>query len=333
MSAARARIWLLAFGTASIVAVAAACVYVLGPASDAVWYLGAGERLNAGHLLYALSAGDRPILLQPPFYLSPFLYPPSFAIVWRPLAAFPDEWGLWAWWAAVILAMAVWLIGQLRASGIRMALAVLLLAFPMGQTFATANLNGLVMVAFGLGWIWRDRARPLGLMIGTLAAWKLFPGVLLAWMLVTRRWAAAAWTLGTMALWSAAGLVLVGPEATMTYIGQVLPTTEPMGISVGYLSGLPLLGYAAALIGLAAAWLLRRQAATSYAISTLTAIVAWPSLGIASLSILIGAAPSISETFHARGRRGDALDRARLSHVPQQDGQVLEDVGSREVGG
>src|SRR6476646_7188903 len=36
------------------------------PGSDAWNYLAAAERLNAGHPLYALSPGDRPIQLLPP---------------------------------------------------------------------------------------------------------------------------------------------------------------------------------------------------------------------------------------------------------------------------
>lgn len=304
MSSARSRIWILAFATAAIFGAVVVCVYVFGPASDAVWYLGAGERLNAGHLLYALSPGDRPIQLNPPFYTSPFLYPPSFALLWRPLAALPAEAGLWAWWAATGLTLTWWLGQRMRDSGLRTALAALVLAFPIGQTIATANLNGFVLVAFGVCWTWRDRPRASGLVVGTLAAWKLFPGFLILWMVITGRWRAAVWAIGACAAWTVAGLFLVGPDVTLTYLRDVLPATEPMGISVGYLSGAPALGYLAALIGLAAAWLLRRQAATSYAINSLTAILAWPSLGIASLSILFGVGPALSAVFdHGPSRR------------------------------
>ena len=123
-------------------------------------------------------------------------------------------------------------------------------------------------------------ARASGLVVGTLAAWKVFPGFLILWMVLTRRWHAAAWAIAACAAWTVAGLLLVGPDVTLTYLRDVLPATEPMGISVGHLSGAPALGYLAALIGLAAAWMLRRQAATSYAISSLTAILAVACSGI-----------------------------------------------------
>ncbi len=53
---------------------------------DAPTYLAAGERLNAGHNLYALVAGDRPVLLDPPYWIVPLLSPPPIAVLWRPLA-------------------------------------------------------------------------------------------------------------------------------------------------------------------------------------------------------------------------------------------------------
>ena len=55
---------------------------------DAFTYLSAGERLNAGHLLYALSPGDRPVGLHPPFWTVPLVSPPPIAVVFRLFAVF-----------------------------------------------------------------------------------------------------------------------------------------------------------------------------------------------------------------------------------------------------
>ena len=49
-------------------------------------YLAAGERLNAGHNLYAFGAGDRPIILDPQYWTVPLLSPPPIAVLWRSLA-------------------------------------------------------------------------------------------------------------------------------------------------------------------------------------------------------------------------------------------------------
>ena len=65
-------------------------------------YLAAGERLNAGHPLYALSPGDRPLGMQPPYWTVPLLSPPPIAVLFRPLAALPNELGGDGWWAIEI---------------------------------------------------------------------------------------------------------------------------------------------------------------------------------------------------------------------------------------
>ena len=72
---------------------------------DTIVYLGAAERLNAGHRLYALSAGDRPIPLNPPFYDSPFVSPPFAAVPFRPLALLPTDVVLGVWWLICFVAI------------------------------------------------------------------------------------------------------------------------------------------------------------------------------------------------------------------------------------
>src|SRR5438105_1609964 len=64
-------------------------------ALDTGTYLGAGERLNAGHEVYSLKVGDRPI---PLLWKYPLLYPPLIAVLWRPLALLGDL-AKYGWWA------------------------------------------------------------------------------------------------------------------------------------------------------------------------------------------------------------------------------------------
>src|SRR5258708_7149291 len=72
------------------------------PFDDATTYLAGGERLNAGHDLYKLAPGDRPVLIDTQFFTSPLVSPPLIGVVWRPLAAIPFGWQLWiaACWIA-----------------------------------------------------------------------------------------------------------------------------------------------------------------------------------------------------------------------------------------
>jgi alpha-1,2-mannosyltransferase len=307
--------WLLpAIAIAAVVAFFALSLVLLGPGHDAIWYVAAGERLDAGHLLYALSPGDRPIPLEPPLYDSPFLYPPAFALLWAPLAALSSLAGLWLWWATVLVGVAAWLVTQLRRGGARTALAVLLLSFPIGQTLATGNVNGLVVIAFGAGWLWRDRPAAAGMVLGTVTAWKVFPGMIIIWMLATRRWRAAAWALCAAAGWALGAMVLLGPSTTWTYVTQVVPSTQAMGISAAYLFQAPAATYLLLALGVGAVVILRHRTDTSYALAVLTAVLAWPSLGVASLAMLAGLAPVLQ--FQAASGVGPA----RRTVVPEAAG-------------
>ena len=75
-------------------------------------YLAAGERLNAGHPLYALSPGDREVPLRPPYWSVPLLSPPFVAVVWRPLAILGEP-AMYLWWLGGFLActaLALWIV-------------------------------------------------------------------------------------------------------------------------------------------------------------------------------------------------------------------------------
>src|SRR5664280_555733 len=72
---------------------------------DSFTYLAAGERLNAGHSLYALMPGDRPVDLHPPFWTVPFLSPPPMGVVMRPFALLPGDTGAYAWWVVCLIAI------------------------------------------------------------------------------------------------------------------------------------------------------------------------------------------------------------------------------------
>src|SRR6266536_85078 len=90
---------------------------------DALVYLAAGERLNAGHPLYAISAGDRPIGIQPPHWTVPLLSPP--------LALLPPDSGAYVWWAAALAAIGAVLIAYLRANPILASVAIMVLVVPL----------------------------------------------------------------------------------------------------------------------------------------------------------------------------------------------------------
>jgi hypothetical protein len=64
---------------------------------DSLTYVAAGQRLNAGHALYSLSAGDWAVPLDPPYWTVPLLSPPIAGVLARPFALFGTA-GIAAWW-------------------------------------------------------------------------------------------------------------------------------------------------------------------------------------------------------------------------------------------
>src|SRR5204862_6397130 len=144
---------------------------------DAFVYLGAGERLNAGHALYALSPGDRQVGIEPPFWTVPILSPPPIAVLFRPLAALPNELGVYLWWAADIAAVAATVFLMVRRRPILTGLAVIALSVPLIYEIGVGNMNGIVLL--GLVLTWRATAegdeRTAGILSGAMAAFQLTP--------------------------------------------------------------------------------------------------------------------------------------------------------------
>ena len=250
-------------------------------ANDALGYQAAGERLNAGHDLYALSPGDRPVEMHPPFWSRPFLYPPVWGVIWRPIAALP--FGLALWMAVVGIAMLWW-------AWTARPWVVVAVSIPFGVLLASGNVAGLILV--GMSRVPLAGPRTAGLLVGAMTAVKAFPGVLIVWFLATRRYRAAAWTVGT-----AAALTLIGylydPELSWRYVRDVIPSTQLLGSAPAALLGIPTWS-SWAVLGAALAWTIWRK---SYASAVVAAVLGAPAGGFAGLAQLgacdpAGAGPS-----------------------------------------
>lgn len=193
---------------------------------DAFVYLGAGERLNAGHALYAITAGDRPMGMEPPFWTVPLLSPPPIAVLWRPLAALPSEFGVYLWWALDIAAVALAIGLMIRRRPIAVGIAVLVLSIPIVYEIGVGNMNGLVLLGLVLTWraTAQDDERTSGILTGLLAAFKLTPAVLGWWLLTAGRWRAVRWAIGTGVAVLAISVLGAGLDAHIRYLGVIRDT-------------------------------------------------------------------------------------------------------------
>ena len=188
------------------------------PLADVRAYYDAGARLNAGQPLYPPDANTN--------LANFYRYPPLLAIVFRPLALFPYEvvaplWGL--------LMVAAFLL-TVRRLGFttNTALAVAILALPIGWTLAIGQAQSVMTLFIALG-------TPLG--VALAANIKLFPALIGLYWLGRRDWRRLgeliAWGLALLAVQFAlepAGTIAFLRFPNLDQVGQV-NNLSPYGIS------------------------------------------------------------------------------------------------------
>jgi hypothetical protein len=268
---------------------------------DSYTYLASGERLNAGHLLYALSPGDRPVGFEPPFFTVPLLSPPPIAVAFRPLAAIPNEIGVYLWWLATIAVLAVTILAMLRRSPILVGLAVLLLSIPIVYQIGVGNLNGLIVAGIVLAWYLLTRGKDLaaGAVMALMTAFKVTPGILMWWLITQRRWDAFKAFVVTGLAVLAVSVLGAGIPAHLEYLGIVRQTATAgttylslagaaryVGVAPEIASALPTV---AILVGIVAIWLLRARPGAAYIVAVITMIAGSPVVQITWFAILLGA--------------------------------------------
>ncbi|MFF5174649.1 glycosyltransferase family 87 protein [Micromonospora sp. NPDC000089] len=185
-----------------------------------------------------------------------FTYPPFAALCMVPLATLP-------WYPAITVsvlgsvlagAFLLWLLvdplarrhGWSRWFAFAVAACLLAMLNPVRDTvsFGQVNLVLLALVWADL-WLLERGRRSAGIGIGLAAAIKLTPAIFIGYLLVTRRWRAAAVAAGT-----AAGATLVAaavaPDASRTYFLDTLWDTSRVG-KLEYISNQSLMGLVARL--------------------------------------------------------------------------------------
>jgi len=199
-------------------------------------YLAAGERLNAGHRLYALGPGDRHVNIVPPYWTVPLLAPPPIAVFWRPLALLGEP-SMWLWGLTGLAAVA----GSAVFLGFRGTPGLVLLAvtaLPLALTALSGNASSFIVPILIGAWHFRDRPLVVGTLVAVAGAVKLTPFVLVLWMVATGRWRALAVTIvaGTVVL----VVSFLGADAgAYADWWQSALTAEPSPTAPATLTGLP----------------------------------------------------------------------------------------------
>lgn len=253
------------------------------PFTDGLTYLAAGERLNAGHDLYRLGPGDRPVPIVPPTFTAPLVSPPPIAVLWRPLAAFPFGFAMWVAvvWLALLGTIAYLVV---RVGWIAVALAVVL-AEPIGDQLAVANVAALFPALLVIAWLRRGDPRMAGL-LGVMAALKISPGTMLGWPVGQRNWRAAGWAVGGLVAMLLIGFVGAGLQAHVDYI-QVARSTQPSPESLSGITGISWLTVGTLIAGTIAAALIRRPV-PSFSVALIASVIGNPALYHAAFVPLLG---------------------------------------------
>jgi hypothetical protein len=264
-------------------------------------YLAAGERLTAGHSVYALVAGDRPILFDPGSTV-PIVSPPLVAALWRPLALLPDSVAMWAWWAvsaSAMLATTMWIVAKARWQAVLM---VFVLAPAIGECVVSGNLNSFLAPAMALSWwsvqVGRPRVAGFLTVLGTVL--KIGPAALLLWLAVRREGRAiVAFAFGAAGL-AAISLLGAGLQQHLDFLSVARSSTDTAawgGSVPGVLSQLTASRTVIELsvpvvwiVGAALVWALRHRPAGAFAVAVVLTIWGTPVVHLTAVALLLAVA-------------------------------------------
>jgi hypothetical protein len=219
---------------------------------------------------------------------NPAVYPPFVAVVTAPLGllSLPAAKAVWT------LSLIAGFFLALRIAGVRdwRCYVAAAAALPVLEGLFWGNLTLLLLVPVALAWRYRDSAPTAGVAVGAAVAAKLFLWPLVVWLLLTRRYRAAAWAAASAVVLVATAWAAIGFDgladypallrvlddvysvrsfslATLTFVAGV---PQALAVAFGALAGVALL--------VLAAWLVRRPDGDrrSFAVAVAASLVASP---------------------------------------------------------
>ena len=194
------------------------------PHPDLDVYLRGARDLAEGRPLYDAfvnASGD-------PALRDAFIYPPLFALLMLPFLVVPAAIVPIVWLIATHAALSMTFVIVLRRFGasrlvMLVSLLITLAFYPLWAEASQAQANLPILLLVTLGILGVSDGKPKGgIWIGLAAALKLTPGLLLVWLLVERRFRAAAWVMAGFAAATALA-ALLRPADSLIYARSVVP--------------------------------------------------------------------------------------------------------------
>ncbi len=199
---------------------------------------------------------------------NPAVYPPPFILASVPLALLPVTLASWLWFfvlAGCVLA-AMWILGVRD----RRCLVLAVTSPVVVHGLFYGNLTIVIVLLVALAWRYRDQARWAGLALGAAIAAKLFVWPLVIWLLLTRRFRAAAWAAGSAVVLMLGTWALIGFEGFRDYpkllrvvqnvyaIRSISVSTVAGALGASVQAGVAFAAVAGLVCLVVAAWLVRR---------------------------------------------------------------------------
>ena len=167
------------------------------------------------------------------FRVDEFLYPPPFLIApYGLLVLFKNFFAVRAAWFVLILGVMMtaltvvaWWCGAFRSQP-RLLLSPLVLCAPtVHTTLQIGNVHILIIAISMLAMIAFDEDHPLagGALLGLATVAKIWPAILIVYLIIQRRWKAVAYCAIAMAAYTLGGILLFGPEPYQDYITYGFP--------------------------------------------------------------------------------------------------------------
>ena len=144
-----------------------------------------------------------------------FVYPPPFVLGVLPLAALPFGLAAAVWTVALVgcIVATLWILDvrDWRCYGLAFA------AVPMLSALRLGAVTPLLMLLAALAWRYRNSTVKAGGAVGCAIVIKLFLWPLALWLLVTRRWRAAAFAVGGAGATTALAWAVLGFDGLRDY--------------------------------------------------------------------------------------------------------------------
>ena len=281
---------------------------------DFRFYWTAARQLLDGGSIYSAQQLAGP---YPPQGQEGFLYPPPLAALVTPLAAlFPTDPlpGLWIWSGLAALVLVVTVLALARTEDLggrfpllrgRWAWVLVGAAFalpPVVDELVNGNVHLFIAGLMAAAWIGLRRHdaagdRAAGIALGIATVVKLFPVLLLLWLVLRGRWRPVGWAVAGALGLAVLTLPVTGVQPWLDYPTVLANMAAPIDVSASLSPTVwlaPLLGFGLARVVVTAAvlavllWVSRRaDERVGYAAAIVLALLATPALWTHYLSILV----------------------------------------------